>query len=158
MMRHTHCTSISRHFKGRMCKLQKKYTMSSISHQSCSLHWQSNFILDIEMAAPRVVISGSAAKESVIIPSLYASPWAAVIGPQRAKLKLNAKLINVSGGPTSGLGIGIHPESIPMHTFAKYLFSALLPYDAELAYSIGLRAMRWVSPEISAKFLYLIKS
>lgn len=29
-----------------------------------------------------------------------------------------------------------------MHTFAKYLFSALLPYDTDLAYKIALRAMR----------------
>lgn len=32
-----------------------------------------------------------------------------------------------------------------MHTFAKYLFTCLLPHDAELAYKIALRAMRWVS-------------
>lgn len=48
------------------------------------------------------------------------------------------------GGPFSGLGCGIHPESVPMHTFAKYLFTALLPYDSDLAYSVGLRAMRFV--------------
>lgn len=29
-----------------------------------------------------------------------------------------------------------------MHTFAKYLFSALLPHDADLAYKLALRAMR----------------
>ncbi|MED6270088.1 Zinc finger SWIM domain-containing protein 6 [Characodon lateralis] len=29
-----------------------------------------------------------------------------------------------------------------MHTFAKYLFTSLLPHDAELAYRIALRAMR----------------
>lgn len=29
-----------------------------------------------------------------------------------------------------------------MHTFAKYLFTALLPHDTDLAYKIGLRAMR----------------
>lgn len=29
-----------------------------------------------------------------------------------------------------------------MHTFAKYLFTSLLPHDAELAYKIALRAMR----------------
>lgn len=32
-----------------------------------------------------------------------------------------------------------------MHTFAKYLFTSLLPHDAELAYKIALRAMRYVS-------------
>ena len=47
-----------------------------------------------------------------------------------------------SGGPNSGLGIGIHSESVPMHTFAKFVFSNLLPYDSELAFKIGLRAMR----------------
>lgn len=45
-------------------------------------------------------------------------------------------------GPFSGLGIGIHKESAPMHTFAKYLFKAILPYDEDLAYQIALRAMR----------------
>jgi len=51
-------------------------------------------------------------------------------------------LLLLESGPTSGLGSGIHPESIPMHTFAKFLFLALLPHDADLAYRIGLRAMR----------------
>ena len=45
-------------------------------------------------------------------------------------------------GPFSGLGEVIHRESVPMHTFAKYLFSALLPHDADLAYKVALRAMR----------------
>lgn len=48
----------------------------------------------------------------------------------------------VSGGPYSGLGELIYRESVPMHTFAKYLFTCLLPHDAELAYKIALRAMR----------------
>lgn len=47
-----------------------------------------------------------------------------------------------SGGPFSGLGEVIHRESVPMHTFAKYLFSALLPHDADLAYKLALKAMR----------------
>ncbi len=50
--------------------------------------------------------------------------------------------LSLEMGPTSGLGLGIHPESIPMQTFAKHMFVALLPYDAELAFKIGLRAMR----------------
>ena len=45
-------------------------------------------------------------------------------------------------GPSSGLGCGIHPESVPLQTFAKYFFIALLPRDPELAFRIGLRAMR----------------
>ena len=53
-------------------------------------------------------------------------------------------ICNFSGGPSSGLGLGIHTESVPMHTFARYLFSSLLPYDPDLAYRVGLRAMRFV--------------
>lgn len=51
-----------------------------------------------------------------------------------------------AAGPFSGLGEVIHRESVPMHTFAKYLFSALLPHDADLAYKVALRAMRSVCP------------
>lgn len=50
-----------------------------------------------------------------------------------------------TGGPFSGLGEVIHRESVPMHTFAKYLFSALLPHDPDLSYKLALRAMRWVA-------------
>ena len=49
----------------------------------------------------------------------------------------------LDGGPFSGLGSGIHPESVPMHTFAKYLFNALLNFDHDLSYNVGLRAMRY---------------
>lgn len=48
-------------------------------------------------------------------------------------------------GPYSGLGEILYRESVPMHTFAKFLFTSLLPHDAELAYRIALRAMRWVT-------------
>ncbi|XP_071392302.1 zinc finger SWIM domain-containing protein 6-like isoform X2 [Centroberyx affinis] len=48
----------------------------------------------------------------------------------------------LEGGPYSGLGEIVHRESVPMHTFARYLFTSLLPHDAELAYKIALRAMR----------------
>ncbi|XP_039094561.1 zinc finger SWIM domain-containing protein 5 [Hyaena hyaena] len=48
----------------------------------------------------------------------------------------------LEGGPFSGLGEVIHRESVPMHTFAKYLFSALLPHDPDLSYKLALRAMR----------------
>uniref|UniRef100_A0A7N8WL93 Zinc finger, SWIM-type containing 6 n=1 Tax=Mastacembelus armatus TaxID=205130 RepID=A0A7N8WL93_9TELE len=48
----------------------------------------------------------------------------------------------LEAGPYSGLGELIYRESVPMHTFAKYLFTSLLPHDAELAYKIALRAMR----------------
>ncbi|GLV40163.1 Dorado [Carabus blaptoides fortunei] len=51
-------------------------------------------------------------------------------------------IVLLEGGPTSGLGLGIHPESIPMHTFARFLFLSLLNYYPDLAYEVGLRAMR----------------
>ncbi|XP_036383769.1 zinc finger SWIM domain-containing protein 6-like [Megalops cyprinoides] len=67
------------------------------------------------------------------------------------EVELNDTLIKIfrkqavfllEGGPYSGLGEIVHRESVPMHTFAKYLFSSLLPHDADLAYRIALRAMR----------------
>ncbi|KAG9329691.1 hypothetical protein JZ751_030056 [Albula glossodonta] len=48
----------------------------------------------------------------------------------------------LEGGPYSALGEIVHRETVPMHTFVKYLFSTLLPHDADLAYRIALRAMR----------------
>ncbi|EHA99759.1 Zinc finger SWIM domain-containing protein 5 [Heterocephalus glaber] len=56
----------------------------------------------------------------------------------------------LEGGPFSGLGEIIHRESVPMHTFAKYLFSALLPHDPDLSYKLALRAMRLPVLENSA--------
>ncbi|XP_064624663.1 zinc finger SWIM domain-containing protein 4-like isoform X2 [Lineus longissimus] len=58
-----------------------------------------------------------------------------------AVLRKQAILL-LEGGPTSGLGKGIHTESIPMHTFARYMFNSLLPHDPDMAYRVGLRAMR----------------
>ncbi|KAM8839022.1 zinc finger SWIM domain-containing protein 5 isoform 1-T1 [Synchiropus picturatus] len=55
----------------------------------------------------------------------------------------------LEAGPFSGLGEVIHRESVPMHTFAKYLFSALLPHDADLAYKVALRAIRLPVLELS---------
>lgn len=49
----------------------------------------------------------------------------------------------LDGGPTSGLGEMIHPESVPMHTLARFLFASLLNQYSDLAFSIGLRAMRF---------------
>lgn len=57
-------------------------------------------------------------------------------------MEYKLKLVLVAAGPFSGLGEVIHRESVPMHTFAKYLFTALLPHDADLAYKVALRAMR----------------
>lgn len=51
-------------------------------------------------------------------------------------------IILLESGPSSGLGFGIHPESVPMHTFARFLFLFLLKYFPDLAYDVGLRAMR----------------
>ncbi|KAG9482859.1 hypothetical protein GDO78_009039 [Eleutherodactylus coqui] len=75
------------------------------------------------------------------------------------ELELDAMLVQtlrkqcillLEGGPFSGLGEVIHRESVPMHTYAKYLFSALLPHDADLAYKLSLRAMRLPVLESSA--------
>ncbi|XP_061913362.1 zinc finger SWIM domain-containing protein 6 [Entelurus aequoreus] len=51
-------------------------------------------------------------------------------------------LVLLEAGPYSGLGELLYRESVPMHTFAKYLFTSLLPHDAQLAYKIALRAIR----------------
>ncbi|XP_040833675.1 zinc finger SWIM domain-containing protein 5 isoform X3 [Ochotona curzoniae] len=59
-------------------------------------------------------------------------------------------ILLLEGGPFSGLGEVIHRESVPMHTFAKYLFSALLPHDPDLSYKLALRAMRLPVLENSA--------
>ena len=48
----------------------------------------------------------------------------------------------LDGGSWSGLGIGVHPETFPMHMFAHFLFLKLVPRDPDLAYRVGLRAMR----------------
>ncbi|XP_062545214.1 uncharacterized protein LOC134211872 isoform X2 [Armigeres subalbatus] len=49
----------------------------------------------------------------------------------------------LDGGSTSGLGEMIHPESVPMHTLARFLFASLLNQYSDLAFNIGLRAMRF---------------
>lgn len=46
------------------------------------------------------------------------------------------------GGPSSGLGMSVHPESVPMHTLARFLFDCLLTHYPDLAFQVGLRAMR----------------
>lgn len=48
------------------------------------------------------------------------------------------------GGPFSGLGLGIHHRSVPMHTFARFLFNVFISKDPELAYRVGQRAMRFL--------------
>lgn len=49
----------------------------------------------------------------------------------------------MDGGPTSGFGESIHPESVPMHTLARFLFASLLNQHPDLAFRIGLRSMRF---------------
>ncbi|PIK37660.1 putative zinc finger SWIM domain-containing protein 5 isoform X1 [Apostichopus japonicus] len=48
----------------------------------------------------------------------------------------------MEGGPLSGLGLNVPPESVPLHTFGRYLFQGLLPHNEDLAYEVGLRALR----------------
>uniref|UniRef100_A0A8C5XHG7 Zinc finger SWIM-type containing 4 n=1 Tax=Microcebus murinus TaxID=30608 RepID=A0A8C5XHG7_MICMU len=56
-------------------------------------------------------------------------------------LRKQAALL-LEGGPFSGFGEVLFRESVPMHTCARYLFTALLPHDPDLAYRLALRAMR----------------
>ncbi|XP_055540503.1 uncharacterized protein LOC129727086 [Wyeomyia smithii] len=55
--------------------------------------------------------------------------------------RLSIQLLD--GGSTSGLGEMVHPESVPMHTLARFLFASLLNQYPDLAFNIGLRAMRF---------------
>lgn len=69
----------------------------------------------------------------------------------------------LDGGPSSGLGMyfgliihyaqytsfvllfsgmSVHPESVPMHTLARFLFASLLNQYVDLSFQVGLRAMR----------------
>lgn len=58
-------------------------------------------------------------------------------------LKSQAELL-LKGGPFSGLGLGVQSNSVPMHTFARFLFSNFVNKDLDLAFNIGLRAMRFL--------------
>jgi hypothetical protein len=67
------------------------------------------------------------------------------------EIKLDATLVGVmcyqanlllDMGPSSGLGFGIHPESIPMQTFGKFLFLSVISFDTDLAFTVGMRALR----------------
>lgn len=70
------------------------------------------------------------------------SPLESGMRTYSVKILVSLFLAMCAGGPFSGLGEVIHRESVPMHTFAKYLFTALLPHDTDLAYKLALRAMR----------------
>ena len=48
----------------------------------------------------------------------------------------------LEAGPSSSLGDGIHPESSPVHAFAKFLFLAVLPHDIDLAFRVGRKCLR----------------
>ena len=67
------------------------------------------------------------------------------------ELQLDASLLAVlcrqaglllEAGPSSSLGQGIHPESSPVHAFAKFLFLAVLPHDPDLAFRVGRQSLR----------------
>ena len=56
-------------------------------------------------------------------------------------LRRQAQLL-LEGGPFSGLGEGICPEAVPLHTYSKFLFSALLLHNPDQAYRLALRSLR----------------
>jgi len=59
-------------------------------------------------------------------------------------LKSQTELL-LKSGPFSGLGLGVHSDSVPMHTFARFLFSIIVDKDLDLAFKLGLRAMRFLA-------------
>ncbi|CAD5110853.1 DgyrCDS219 [Dimorphilus gyrociliatus] len=54
------------------------------------------------------------------------------------------------GGAGSALEALIHPDSAPIHYFAKFLFQSLLPHDNDLAFKVGIRALRLPPTETEA--------
>lgn len=61
---------------------------------------------------------------------------------QGAPIPGGLSTVHPAGGPFSGFGEVLFRESVPMHSCARYLFTALLPHDPDLAYRLALRAMR----------------
>lgn len=57
----------------------------------------------------------------------------------------------LGSGPFSGLGLSVHPKSIPMHTFTRFLFNIFLDKDSDFAFKLGLRAMRFPVLDISVE-------
>ena len=51
----------------------------------------------------------------------------------------------LKSGPFSGLGLGVQTRSVPMHTFARFLFNVFVDKDLDLAFKLGLRAMRFIT-------------
>ncbi|XP_076814143.1 zinc finger SWIM domain-containing protein 5-like isoform X2 [Clavelina lepadiformis] len=54
----------------------------------------------------------------------------------------NVTNLLLEGGSRSGFGKHVHRESMPMHSFATYLFNALHSHDRKLAFKVGVQAMR----------------
>lgn len=48
----------------------------------------------------------------------------------------------LEGGPFQNTCCGILTDSTPLHTFAKYLFESLVPHCPQLAYRIGVHALK----------------
>lgn len=59
-------------------------------------------------------------------------------------LKTQTELL-LKSGPFSSLGLGVQKSSVPMHTFARFLFSNFVHKDLDLAFKLGLRAMRFLA-------------
>lgn len=75
---------------------------------------------------------------ALVQPRLPAWPGAEASAQRGAE----PQAVSLAGGPFSGFGEVLLRESVPMHTCARYLFTALLSPDPELAYRLALRAMR----------------
>uniref|UniRef100_A0A8C2HM71 Zinc finger SWIM-type containing 6 n=1 Tax=Cyprinus carpio TaxID=7962 RepID=A0A8C2HM71_CYPCA len=119
------------------------------SRQSFSLEGESYLALAVETALmglgqQRIMPDGLYAQEKVCRNEehLIAKLQEVDLDDTLVKIFRKQAVFLLEGGPYSGLGELIYRESVPMHTFAKYLFTCLLPHDAELAYKIALRAMR----------------
>ncbi|KAG7499232.1 hypothetical protein JOB18_032845 [Solea senegalensis] len=98
----------------------------------------------IGLGQQRVMPDGLYAQEKVCRneEQLLAKLQEVDLGDSLVKVFQKQAVFLLEAGPYSGLGELLYRESVPMHTFAKYLFTSLLPHDAELAYKIALRAMR----------------
>ncbi|TNN68164.1 Zinc finger SWIM domain-containing protein 6 [Liparis tanakae] len=98
----------------------------------------------IGLGQQRVMPDGLYAQEKVCRneEQLLAKLQEVNVGDALVKIFRKQAAFLLEAGPYSGLGELLYRESVPMHTFAKYLFTSLLPHDAELAYKIALRAMR----------------
>lgn len=126
-----------------MCTYLHEQT-SNIMSQSQDILWCSSMTCSPDLQLPLLaLITDLLTSSALSVPS--AAPVCSGLWP------LPPLFVSfLPAGPYSGLGEVLYRESVPMHTFAKYLFTSLLPHDAELAYSIALRAMRWVVRQLAA--------